>query len=545
MNDTVDKLVIVARALRPYPPADVGIGGDAVVGTLGTPAVTNRNKVVLLLDEAFDVYGTKRERASATVVRGDATDETLKISTSYFPVAVVAGTPVGWAEVIQATFAGEINIISRFTLSPATSSLFQSGYTVSGVLGGALQRLDGYGSIDVGLVAQQLNTAIVGKYGTTALNLDPPRTFDSGNVYSEYTPMVTVFAPSWRNLLGNVRWNYQGTTEGTNPAWPPLWDQSASRSGNAAIASGVNSITRLTSGNGSYYITATGTSLVREQIVPLGYTSKAWNDPTRPSNWVARGLTMIACGYFRNLGLDSNDTVQLDLSAYDTSFASLGSASTGAFAPSIANWGYREIVMLSAPANTAAAGVKFTLTEVAGGGTTNADTSATELRLFVGQFAGNTSTLLANPSFETGTTASWTVDAGAFVVATTNASPSADYVQGGANATNTIHQDYTLPTGYEYGTAILRCWRMQTLSGDAGEVKVQVLDSLGAVLATVTTGSETLPALNIWYSRLVYVQTVDGAAKIRVSFTALRSLGAGNSGACLDEANLMFAKDLD
>lgn len=532
-NNTIDTIVMSCAALRPYPPADIGVGGDAVVGTLGTPAVTNRNKVVTLLEEGIDLYGTKRERRSAVPIRGDAVDDALVDVTNYSVVACLTGT----------TGADDARIAGNGNIFPGSiqvlDQLAAGGVVVSGVLGNACWNLDGYGSIDVGLAAETSVADISqGKYGITSANFKP---------FNYRAPVVTCFAPSWRNLLANVRWNYQtgGLGDSSTTLWPPKWDRSVGNAGLATIASGSNSITRLTSGNGSYYFVPGAATVVREQYVPLGHTSQVWNDPNRKSNWNPRGLTIIACGFFRNINADTNDTAQIDLTCYDINAATLGSAGTGAFAPASTTWQYRETVLLSAPANTAAAGVKLTFAEVAGGGTANADTSATEMRLFVGQFAGNTSTLLGNYSFDNGTTSSWTVDAGAFVVATTNASPSSNYVQGGANATNTIHQDYALPAGFEYGTAILRCWRMQTLSGDAGEVKVQVLDSLNNVLATATTGSETLAQLNIWYSRTLWVDTVDGAAKIRVSFTALRSLGTGNSGACLDEAALMFAKNLD
>jgi hypothetical protein len=96
--------------------------------------------------------------------------------------------------------------------------------------------------------------------------------------------------------------------------------------------------------------------------------------------------------------------------------------------------------------------------------------------------------VLANSSFDA-SLASWTVDSGGFVQATAIASPSAGYAQGGAFASSAMHQDYTLPAGYEVGgTVILNCWRAQTLTGDTGDVDLQILDGGGRSSRTSAPG---------------------------------------------------------
>lgn len=528
-EDTIDSLVIAARPQRAARAANQGVSGDAIVGTLGIPSVAGLNKAASFYEEGLDLIGTQRERAMALVVRGDLADDVMITPVNYSILGTVAGTIVPITAFHQA-FVGQINVLGP--LGGAASA--------TGALAGACKLIDGYGSIDVGLVSIYGSAPVTGKYGINpdGSNFQSPINFN--------TNRIQVFAPSWRNLLANVRWNYQtGATGGSSSTqYPPAWDGYSANAGVAVITSGTFSLSLLASGRGSYFLGTSNTSCVRGQIIPLGATSPAYADPLRPSNWFPRGMTLIAAGYFRNANADANDTATIYAKAYQLfPVTEIGSASS-TITPPTANWQYRE-VPLTLPSGTAYGGLRFDLTEVATGGTTNADTCVTELRLFVGQFASATSSLLANASFDTGTTASWTVDSGAFVVANAIASPSLDYVQGGANATNQLHQDWTIPTGFEYGTAILRFYRAQTLANDAGTVTVQVLDSLNAVLASTTTGSETMATLNNWYGRVLWVDTPDNAAKIRVIFIATRSLGSGNSGACLDDALLMFAKHIE
>jgi hypothetical protein len=526
-EDPVDLLTMTGRALRPYPAANQGVGGDNVTGTLGIPTSANRNKILSVFEEGLDLYGTMRERRSAAVIRGDATDDTLVDTTLYTPVAVFKGTAIPHGN----GASGTIQVLHQLNGTLAV--------TVAGVLGGACWCLDGYGSIDVAIQAfGALPTA--GKYGIAANGSN----FDR---IEQNTVRTNVFAAAWRNLLTNVRWNYQ--TGGVGPtASPPAWDNFLSNTGTAVIGSGTFSLSRLASGNGSNYLGTSSTAFTRGQRIPLGYRA---SQSTGDGNWLPRGLTAIACGYFRNANSDTNDTFTLTVLAYGYPGAFLASNTSGAVVPATANWTYREITMSPStggalPSGTANAGVQIDFAEVAaGGGSSAADSCATEMALYVGQFASNTSSLLANYSFDSGATTNWTVDSGGFVVVNTIASPSIDYAQGGAFASSQIHQDYALPTGYEYGTAILRCFRAQTLANDAGTVTIQVLDGSNTVLASSTTGSEQMASLNIWYGRTLYVDTPDNAAKIRVIFIATRSLGAGNSGACFDEAKLMVAKHLD
>ncbi len=501
-EEETDSITIVNRAASPYPPADLTIGGEALTGTIGTPGTAGFYKLVSFLEESFEVYGHERDRLSPTVTRGDAVDETLNdFSTTGYAVYE----------------AGQLSLTAvnpSYVYYPFDGSLVVSA-ALDATAGGLL--IDGYGSLSVVALARRTLAVSDPLIGVSGLQ-------QSQLLEAWRTPAIAVFAPSWRNLLANPRFNYDsGSAEG--------WTVEIA-TGAITIGTGTFSLSRLATGNGSHYLQAADPTVVRAQVVLV-------------KRWLPRGMTAIFFGYFRNENADADDTVTIEADALQEFAHALLSSGTSVVTPPTANWGYREVALTGLPAGTALLSAKMSFINVAAGGTANADSRATELGMCLGQIASDTTTLLANPSFDSAATTSWTVDSGGFVTPATIASPSSFYVQGGAFASSVIHQDFTLPTGYEYSTAVLRFFRAQTLANDAGTVKVDVLDGGGSVIATATTGSEQMTALNVWYRRMLYVDTPDGAAKIRVTFTALRSLGSGNSGACFDEANLMVTKRLD
>lgn len=487
------------RAVLPYPVQDMRVSGERVTGFTGQPAVAEQYKQITYAEEGLDVYGRIRERYKAQISRGDDADETLQDVVS--PVTV----------------RPYVRLSTDYLVSevPIDHQGYGVGLTDGAVLthkAGALAgciHVDGHGTCEVQTISKrtlQNGDPLIGLMGLV-----------EGQVLECWDPpSVTVNLPAHRNLAQNVRFGYAG---GFSPWWTAT---------GATIQTGsTNSVTRKTTdkwGQGS----AAAMSLV--QTLEIG-------------NYLPRGMSVIAYGYFRQFSADANDTRQLTVAAVSSAGAVLASTASASASPPTTAWEYVEAAV-AAPANTTRARLTATGTEVAAGGTANADIGFSEAGICVGQIYNASLNLLTNPSFVT--LASWTVTTGGFVADTVNASPSVGYARGGAFATSTMYQEFALPAGYECGaTAVVRCWRMQTIAGDTGTVTLEVMNAASVALATFTTGAENFATLNEWQMRVLRCGIPDGATKVRVSFTAVRTGGAGNSGACWDDVRLSLHKNLE
>lgn len=331
-------------------------------------------------------------------------------------------------------------------------------------------------------------------------------------------PTITVRAERWRNLVANPRFIINS---GSLSNWSSF---------TATVATTTNGITKAAAAD--YYAIASGPSTppawIEQDIVIDGY--------------LPRGMSVWLECYMRNLNGDVDDSLTLLMNLYDKNLTLLGAtfatsttvAPTAVWTPIDLNGG-RTI-----DASTYLIRLRATFIDNVGA---SADTAITEIRVRIGQF--NNGATLANPSFETGTTGSWTVNSGAFIVSTAIQSPSANYLQGGASANSQIQQEYTLLTGWEVGTTVLlEFWRAQTLVNDTGKVTLQAVDGGAAIVATTDTTVENLTTLNVWNRRSLSLDIPDGTVKVRVLFDAVRTAGAGNSGACVDEFRLSIHKDL-
>lgn len=403
----------------------------------------------------------------------------------------------------------------------ATSEALETGasfYLYARKVGGAAQ------AIATGLAAPNTDLRyLLGSigYGDLELLADAPRTVTTfgglGPIVTTYPcwdlPVIGVRAERWRNLLANPRW----TLGALSPSWASV---------NTTVANSASSISRTTA---TYYAvgTATGGTIVQSVDV-TGYRARAM------SAWLEF--------YVRNL-TDTNDTITVLLEGQDINNNVVSSA-TATYTPATGTW-TRQQLLIATLANVVTMRTTVTFTEVAGGGGTAApDTAIAELKLRLGTFK-DPSLTLANADFATGTTASWTNATNSFVVAATIASVATNYAQGGAFATSAIQQEYTLPAGWEVGSdAVLNMWRAQRIAGDTGTVTLEARDGGGAVLATTTTGAEDLATLDMWVERRLALAVPEGTAKIRVTLTAVRTGGAGNSGACFADARLSVHKDL-
>jgi hypothetical protein len=492
-EDPTDTINIGLRALFPARGADFALCGEVAAGTQGAPSVAapagqlGTFKKLTNLEEGFGYTFHTRDCLLSVVSRGDDADET--------PSDV---DPTNWdiyGQKIRATFTPSIGTDDAQVLIKPDLAAKNTGDAA--LLGAA-----GYGDLDVILDTKRVKPSN---------GVQPAVTYRAWN-----PPKIRVRAERWRNLIGNARWDYNGAGTNVGPGW-------VEATGASQVRASTSSITRLSTD--CYVGLESGASSVITETFDV-------------TGFVPRGLTARLEFYARNLA-GGTDTVTAKIEALDVANASLGSTTItgGAITPGATTW-TRYSGTLVLPASTTQ--IKVTYTFATSLGTQNAVVTEACVRLGdVPQYD-----VLANSSFDA-SLASWTVDSGGFVQATTIASPSAGYAQGGAFASSAMHQDYTLPAGYEVGgTAILNCWRAQTLTGDTGDVDLQILDGGGAVIANQRTGAETLANLNQWYKRRLAVELPAGAVKVRVKFAATRSAGAGNSGACVDELVVQVHKHL-
>jgi hypothetical protein len=207
-------------------------------------------------------------------------------------------------------------------------------------------------------------------------------------------------------------------------------------------------------------------------------------------------------------------------------------------------WARQNLAIAALPATTAKIAVTAQLNEVATGGSTTAETALTEFELICGQHLYDSA---REPSFESGTTVELD-ERHQQLRHRPRRTPrrALNYARGGAFASSAIRQDYTVVAGWEVGsTVVLRAWRMQTIANDTGRIRLQCLDGGGSVLASDDTGVENFSTLNQWVRRRLSVAVPVGTVTVRVLLDAVRSGGAGNSGACFDELVLSVHKDLD
>jgi hypothetical protein len=74
-KEPADKLTLKQRCVLPMRCAALQLAGKNMLGTQGIPAVAGQFTKVSLLEEGVDVFAFHRDRLTATIVRGDAADE--------------------------------------------------------------------------------------------------------------------------------------------------------------------------------------------------------------------------------------------------------------------------------------------------------------------------------------------------------------------------------------------------------------------------------------------------------------------------------------
>jgi hypothetical protein len=506
-NGRLGSYYVAMRGILPLPYADIAAGNDGVPasGTLaptaGLPSVAGYYKYLPLLEEGVDLIFRSRDRMNPKLIKGsdsaEAYSEYSAAGYTALPLAVPSGLPVA---------------------SPNT--MFVTSGTTATTSPSLRWKVDGYGLLDITNQVRRTVLAgdpMIGKAGTPA-----------GIQHKSWTdPRVTAFMPSWRNLLANCRWSYSLSSEAP-------WDNATWTLGAMSIGAGTSSI----------YLSATARYLL------AGSASFRRGQDTSISKWNPRGLTAIGLVYIRNFSADANDTAQISLDAYASpAGGSLGSATSVAAAGPTTTW-TAIATTLTVPATTATISTKLIATEVAVGGTANADVGFVEPELRVGQWVALPATFgfatnsFANHSFEAGTTASWTVASGTWA-AQVAAGPS-NYTCTITNAGNgSIYQEYTLPAGAEYGSnAHLIVWaKQQTPAQGTFQFTLAAMDGSSNVLASSTTGVCNTPA-GEWKRYALFVQIPDGSTKVRLTVAANYISGADPSFR-FDEAMLYVVKDMD
>jgi hypothetical protein len=483
-DDPQDLHAVEGRCGLPVPPADfVLLGRNVTTGVIGAPGAAGRYKSIQLFEEALDSLAIKRDRLYPYLERGTIPDHTI------------TETGVAWdirARKVDGDNQGALALVDG-SATDATIEEFAL------LLGG-----QGHGEIDVCVVASR---------DTGAGGFPPLFPTPNTVLLARRHPTIRVTADRYRNLLGNVRFDYSTGL--------PRWTITI---GAFQKVTGTLSLTRSASAS---YLTGNGVtpSEVEQTVVVSGY--------------LPRGMRALLRVFDRLLNADPNDTIAYTLEALDGTLAVVGSATTGAVTPSPTTWTRRTLAIAALPSGTTSMRIRANVAAVGDAGP-QPDAAFTEVALHVGQFLDN---LLANGDLNAGTFTSWTDVVNSFVANTTIPLEGAQAAQGGPFASSEIRQDWTVTAGWDGSTAVLWFWRTTTITGDTGQVVLEARDA-GGVLASSSTPVETTTD-NIWQRRRLSVDMPIGTTTIRVRLIANRAAGAGNSGALFDALELEAHKPLD
>lgn len=486
-GDPYNEHTIVGATFLPLPPSHWGLVARTNYFLQGTER-SGRYKLIDAFDGSFDCGANFRDRLAPGLAKGTDAGDTPQ---EFTPVTTV---PYSYKLPTDVTGGGPL----------------------------------GYGAIEApgGIITGFGTDLVINGYGQHVIEAKTFRTLGVADpmiglgglkyldtIASIRRPSVKAYAYEWRNIAGNDQ--LDSSTDYF--AWSN-WTRNT----------GTFSVTRAA---GGAYWQPTSASNTLDQLVGVKF-------------WSPRGLTALAWGYVRNASSDANDSISVNVAALDSTATVITSSAAGSFGPPSAAWVYRESDALAVPALTEIIRFRAVSTEVAVGGTGNPDSCVGRVGIALGQFYNNTLTLLSNASFDTNT-ASWTVDSGSFTVEATIASPSVGYLRGGS-ADAEIHQDFTLPVGYEYGTyAVCRFYIGGIVSGGLGSFKLQALDASNNAIAEYFM-EEFSSSTGIWTPKLAWLDLPIGSAKVRVIIISLpQSGGVSDAEIGWDEFRLSLHKKLD
>jgi len=326
-------------------------------------------------------------------------------------------------------------------------------------------------------------------------------------------PMLQITAHRWRNMLRNPRFAESPDLE----HWSFSTDEVISTTASTAL------------GGAGSFLTTNG-------VRPLG----AQQDVNVIGYFPSR-LRAILDFYARNYSADADDSLTVDLKQLDSDGSTVLVTTTyGPVVQSATLWAHLNISVANLHADCAFLRVLITGTRVGG---TQTNIAVTECILRLGQISDQ---LLANPNFSAGAGTSWTEVAGTWQYLTTTKYVDGYYARPNDGAAAELAQTVSIPAGYNYGTVVLECARMNDDTGtdDTGSVVVEALDVSNVVVATATTGTEAMATIDIWERRRVTLELPDEATQVRVRAVATRVSGTPLN-SCFDDFDVRIHKHLE
>lgn len=331
------------------------------------------------------------------------------------------------------------------------------------------------------------------------------------NLSSWQDPEIQIEAKFWRNLGVNARF-----TDGLD-RWTTV-------TGTPAV--GTSSSEAL--GGAGSYLTYTGNPAAVEVAQSLDLTG-----------YLPPRLRAILDFYDKMLtGGDANDTFTVHLEALDVSDVVLQTVTQGPTIPGT-TWFNHMIEMTTVPAGTVKLKIRVISTSV--GELDSPSAILTEFILRLGQISDE---LITNGSFEAGPgIVGWTNVVNSFTVEG-SAYIGNNRVRGGDFANSEIKQEVAIPAGYQFGTIVFECARVNGAADDTGAVTIEVLDGASAVVATVTTGQEAITPTGTWVRRRLTLEIPGTGVTIRTRLIAVRVTGSAHNSAW-DNLTMRIHKHLD
>lgn len=343
---------------------------------------------------------------------------------------------------------------------------------------------------------------------------------------------IRIESPPWRNLCLNPRFAFDG---GTGDGWNAITGE---------VIIGADSDAH---GQTGFYVRSVMDGLTDHPNIE-------WEQIVRLNGWGAQFKKAEVDFYDVLFAGDAEDPdeVTVTIEAYDEDDVLLGSS---AYGPAAAGglgddvWQRHTATYSPLPAGTEYLKVRFLLESVEEP-PLEPTLGITDFALRVGHFTPEQMSNGDFSSFIAGAFTLWTVDSGNFTqeLLGANGYNGSDAARGGTSATNEMHQDRTVPAGYQANsTAVLEIARMNdnTDTGDTGQVILEARSSGGTVLASTQTADEQITPQNQWVRRTLSLEMPLTTDHVRVRIIAKRTAGSGTVNTLFDDVRLKFHKHLE
>lgn len=248
-----------------------------------------------------------------------------------------------------------------------------------------------------------------------------------------------------------------------------------------------------------------------------------WHQRVRVTGY--RPKRMRAVANFKMKGIpDTSDTVTAVLQSLDVDNATVDSDTiTSEVATS--TWEEKELEILNLGTDTDRLDVQISQYDVGGDPPDGTPQGAVcDFRLRLGQFTDQLFDMSLNA------TTGWTTSAGSFTTGSSNPARGAAYVQGGANATNTMWREGNIPAGYNFGECVVEVGTRYAGPGIfGGTITVTVEARVSSGGSVVATASGTGLGLDsAWWRTRVVCSVPRTATVIRVTLSSTTASGTAN-----------------